>query len=117
MNNKTMNSNFDKGLNFEQKAMEILKKKGLTIIGHRIHSRFGEIDILAQYKNDYYLIEVKFRADLINASYALNKKQLKRSLDTFYFYAQKENLKYQQIYFLAIIMENKKYKIINIFDL
>ena len=48
-----------KGKEFEEKALEYLKSKGYKIIGRNIHSRYGEIDILAELEGKKVLVEVK----------------------------------------------------------
>lgn len=108
--------NFEKGIQAEKKAIEILKKRGFEIIGHRIKSSFGEIDILAKFDQSFYIVEVKYRKNLDIASYAINKQQLNRSLKTFFTYMEKVSLNYEQIYFLGFIINGKEYKIINITD-
>ncbi len=48
-----------KGKEFENIAIEYLKRKGYEIIGRNIRSKYGEIDILADYKGRKIVVEVK----------------------------------------------------------
>lgn len=45
----------------ENIAATYLKKQGYTILHQNIYTPFGEIDILAKKKNQYYCIEVRSR--------------------------------------------------------
>jgi len=47
------------GKNGEARACEYLKAQGLEILTTNFHSRFGEIDIIAQSKETVHFIEVK----------------------------------------------------------
>ena len=44
----------------EDKASSYLQKKGYTILERNFHSKFGEIDIIAQKENVLHFCEVKF---------------------------------------------------------
>jgi len=76
------------------------------IIAQRIKYRCGEIDILACKNQNYYIIEVKKRDTSIDAISAISSKSMKRSVNTFFVYAQENNLIYDQIYFKCIILNN-----------
>lgn len=51
------------GKSGEDLAADFLHKKGLKIIGRNIHFKFGEIDILAQDKENIVLVEVKTKTN------------------------------------------------------
>lgn len=48
------------GKEAEEKASSYLKKEGYTILTRNFHSKFGEIDIIAQKENILHFCEVKF---------------------------------------------------------
>jgi len=48
----------------ERIAEKFLKEKGYKIIDKNIHSRYGEIDILAKIKQKYVFFEIKARTSL-----------------------------------------------------
>lgn len=58
-----------------------LERKGFTIIGRNIHSRFGEIDIIALYGGGVHIIEVKTRYITAN-SISLSAVSAVNSIDT-----------------------------------
>lgn len=45
----------------EDYATALLKKQGYKILARKFHSRFGEIDIVAQDRNELVFVEVKTR--------------------------------------------------------
>lgn len=72
----------------EELAAEFLKKKGYRILDRNYRCRFGEIDIIANYKSYYVFVEVKTRHD---ASYgrpieSINSVKINRILKTLNFY-------------------------------
>lgn len=53
----------NKGLFFEQLALDWLKENGLTLVQQNFHCRFGEIDLIMSEQNTLCFVEVKFRKD------------------------------------------------------
>ncbi len=51
----------NKGVIFEKQAAKYLKKQGYKIINTNYHSKFGEVDIIAQKDDCIVFIEVKGR--------------------------------------------------------
>jgi putative endonuclease len=51
----------NKGNQYEQRALQHLKRKGLTLITKNFHSRFGEIDLIMEDKGTIVFIEVRYR--------------------------------------------------------
>ena len=51
------------GGKYEQRACEFLEEQGLRVIETNYRTRVGEIDIIAQDKNELVFIEVKYRKD------------------------------------------------------
>lgn len=105
---------FQKGLYFEQKAKEILIEKGLSILGQRIKSRIGEIDLLAKKDLNLYIVEVKHRKTLEKAAYSVSQAQFYRSLNTLYEFLNKHPIIFENIYYIAILFSSTQYKILNI---
>ena len=52
------------GKNGERLTAEFLRSKGCTVIKMNYHSRFGEIDIIAETREYIIFTEVKTRAEL-----------------------------------------------------
>ncbi|OON96285.1 MAG: YraN family protein [Epulopiscium sp. Nele67-Bin005] len=50
------------GRQFEEEARDFLMEKGYQILTMNYHSRFGEIDIIAQDDDTIVFIEVKYRS-------------------------------------------------------
>jgi putative endonuclease len=53
----------EKGLWGEQFATKVLQEQGYKIVARNVHSRYGEIDIIAQDKDELVFIEVKLRTN------------------------------------------------------
>jgi putative endonuclease len=51
----------DIGKNYEQAAVQYLKKSGYKIIGQNYRLKIGEIDIIAKDKKTLVFVEVKYR--------------------------------------------------------
>ncbi len=51
----------DKGLHFEQQALNWLKQKGLEAVEQNFNCRYGEIDLIMRDGDTLCFIEVKFR--------------------------------------------------------
>ena len=50
-----------KGTVYEEKAVLFLKEKGYQILERNFYTKFGEIDIIAEYAGYLVFIEVKYR--------------------------------------------------------
>jgi putative endonuclease len=66
----------DLGQRGELFVQDYIKKQGWEIKATNVHSRFGEIDIIAQDKKELVFIEVKTRA---NTSYGLPQESVTSS--------------------------------------
>ena len=73
-----MLSNYLKGINAEDKVVRILLNHGYEILGRRVKTKYGEIDILAFKNNTVVAIEVKQRKTLDIARECLNVRQMHR---------------------------------------
>ncbi len=76
--NRNSLSTYEKGISAELCAKNYLIAKGYTIIAQRIRNEYGEIDILAQYKNNIVAFEVKQRQTLNDSKSCLTKRQMSR---------------------------------------
>jgi len=69
---------FQTGISAESRAAAYLLAKGYRILARRFRTRFGEIDIVARRRNLIAFIEVKARATLDDAAYAITPQQRQR---------------------------------------
>jgi putative endonuclease len=72
---------FRTGLSAETRAAAYLMAKGYRILAKRFRTPYGEIDIVARRRNLLAFIEVKARANLDDAAYALTPRQQQRIID------------------------------------
>ncbi|MDR0942584.1 MAG: YraN family protein [Holosporales bacterium] len=71
-------SSYNKGISAEFQAEKELKKQGYKILGKRVRTRYGEIDILAKKNNDLVAVEVKQRKSLDAARACISYNQRRR---------------------------------------
>jgi putative endonuclease len=69
---------FRTGLSAESRAAAYLIAKGYRIVARRFRSGVGEIDIIARRRNTIVFVEVKARAKLDDAAYAVTPHQQAR---------------------------------------
>lgn len=69
---------FQTGLSAESRAAAWLIAKGYRILARRFRTPHGEIDIVARRRNLLAFVEVKARANLDDAAYAVTPKQQQR---------------------------------------
>lgn len=72
---------FNTGLSAESRAAALLLAKGYRILARRFRTPHGEIDIVARKRNLVAFIEVKARATLDEAAYAVTPRQQARISD------------------------------------
>ena len=72
---------FRTGLSAESRAAAFLMAKGYRILARRFRTRYGEIDIVARRRNLLAFVEVKARASLDDAAYAVTPRQQARIID------------------------------------
>ena len=72
---------FRTGLSAEARATAWLMAKGYRILAKRFRSPYGEIDIVARRRNLLAFIEVKARASLDDAAYAVTPRKRARIID------------------------------------
>lgn len=69
---------FQTGISAESRASAYLLAKGYRILARRFRTRYGEIDIVARRRNLLAFVEVKARATLDDAAYAITPQQRQR---------------------------------------
>ena len=72
---------FRTGLSAESRAAAYLLAKGYRILARRFRTPHGEIDIVARRRQLLAFIEVKARASLDEAAYAVTPRQQQRIID------------------------------------
>src|SRR4029450_8137713 len=72
---------FRTGLSAESRAAAFLIAKGYRILAKRFRTPYGEIDLVARKRNLIAFIEVKARASLDDAAYAVTPRQQARTID------------------------------------
>jgi putative endonuclease len=69
---------FRTGVSAEARAAAFLMAKGYRILAKRFRTPYGEIDIVARRRNLLAFVEVKARASLDEAAYAVTPRQQQR---------------------------------------
>ncbi len=72
---------FHTGLSAEARAAAYLMAKGYRILAKRFRTPHGEIDIVAKRRNLVAFVEVKARATLDDAAFAVTPRQQQRIID------------------------------------
>jgi putative endonuclease len=72
---------FRTGLSAEARAAAYLMAKGYCILARRFRTRYGEIDLVVRRRNLVAFVEVKARASLDEAAYAVTPRQQRRIID------------------------------------
>src|SRR3954471_11864709 len=72
---------FRTGLSAEARGAALLMAKGYRILAKRFRTPQGEIDIIARKRNLVAFIEVKARASLDDAAYAVTPRQQQRIIE------------------------------------
>lgn len=72
---------FRTGISAEGRAAAFLMAKGYRILVKRFRTPYGEIDIIARKRNLLAFVEVKARASLDDAAYAVTPRQQRRIID------------------------------------
>ncbi|MGH6716380.1 MAG: YraN family protein [Bradyrhizobium sp.] len=72
---------FHTGLSAETRAAAYLMAKGYRILARRFRTPHGEIDIIARRRNLVAFVEVKARATLDEAAFAISPRQKARIID------------------------------------
>lgn len=72
---------FQTGLSAEARAAAYLMAKGYRILARRFRTPYGEIDIVARRRNLVAFVEVKARATLDDAAFAVTPRQQARIIN------------------------------------
>jgi putative endonuclease len=72
---------FKTGVSAEGRAAAYLMLKGYRILAKRFRTPYGEIDIVARRRNLIAFVEVKARASLDEAAYAVTPRQQQRIIE------------------------------------
>src|SRR3954454_11111720 len=72
---------FHTGLSAEARAAAWLIAKGYRVLAKRFRTPYGEIDLVAKKRNLLAFVEVKARASLDEAAYAVTPRQQARIID------------------------------------
>jgi putative endonuclease len=72
---------FRTGLSAESRAAALLMAKGYRILAKRFRTPHGEIDLIARRRNLVAFVEVKARATLDEAAFAVTPRQQRRIID------------------------------------
>ena len=72
---------FRTGLSAESRAAALLMAKGYRILAKRFKTPHGEIDLVAKKRNLLVFVEVKARASLDDAAYAVTARQQARIIE------------------------------------
>lgn len=93
-----MNGNLERGHYAESLVAEMLRKRGFIISKMNYHSRFGEIDIIAETRKTIHFIEVKMRkADtLVSGAAAVDAAKQRKIIFTAADYIAKSHTEYLQ---------------------
>ncbi|WP_424244444.1 putative endonuclease [Elusimicrobium posterum] len=108
----------DKGKQGEAQAAEYLKKQGYKILALNFPSRFGELDIVAQYKKTLVFVEVKMRSYSAFGGplAAVGKAKQDKIAATAICYVKEKNPKFDSIRFdIITVLEGKVDHIENAF--
>lgn len=105
-----MNINKQIGQQGENIAAKYLIDKGYKIIESNFHSRYGEIDIIAQDNDTICFVEVKNYSsnNLLNINYAISPSKRKKIISTAKFYIAKNKVDSMPCRFDAIFITGKK---------
>ena len=72
---------FRTGLSAESRAAAFLMAKGYRILAKRFRTPYGEIDLVARRRNLIAFVEVKARASLDDAAWAVTPRQQQRIIN------------------------------------
>ena len=89
--NREFLSTYEKGISAEQTVIKRIQSLGYKILGRRIRTEYGEIDILAQKGTNVVAIEVKQRTTLDEAQACLSAMQQKRIAKALLYIASERN--------------------------
>ena len=97
------------GYRCEKLASLYLKLHGYKIIDRNFHSRFGEIDVIAQKSDLIVFVEVKARGEnaFYDPAYAVDTFKQKKIIKTAYYYIQKKHFEKMDCRFDVVEIKRK----------
>ena len=93
----------------EEMALDMLLKKGMTLLEKNFRCRFGEVDLILRDKETLVFVEVKLRKDTTHglAAEAVNYGKQKKIIRVAQYYLQNSKLKNPFIRFDVVGVEKK----------
>jgi putative endonuclease len=79
-------SSYDKGINSESCAINILIRKGYSLLTRRLKTPYGEIDAILKKGKDLIAVEVKQRKRMRQALGSISERQQARISNAFLFF-------------------------------
>jgi putative endonuclease len=104
---QTADSVLNFGKKAEKKAAKFLKKNGLKILKQNYHSRFGEIDIIAEDKDILHFIEVKATNAEYDPLHRITVAKMEKIIKTVEFYLLKNDVQKEYQIDAVIIDKNR----------
>ena len=98
----------------EERACEHLRRSGYDIIDRNVHSRFGEIDIIALKAEVLHFVEVKSAKEYEGAVRNITPKKMQRIVKTVDTYMQKHRLDLQHCVDALIVTPGEIHHLENI---
>ncbi len=106
----------DIGVLGEELAVKVLKKNKYKILDRNYHSRFGEIDIIAQDKEYICFVEVRLkkRNAVVSPSESINYKKIERIKKTALIYLSERGLSdsFTRFDFVSVVSDYNDKKLI-----
>jgi putative endonuclease len=103
-----------KGNQAEDLACDFLREGGFDIIDRNVHSRFGEIDIIALKEGVLHFVEVKSADSYDSAVANITPAKLQRILKTAHFYMQRHQLDLDHVFDAVIVAADRPVFVENI---
>ena len=103
----------NKGRLAEMKAANYLREKGYCLIEHSYKSRFGEIDLIFEYKNFIVFVEVKARGkgSIAQPREFVDEIKQKKIISTANIYMMQYKVKLQPRFdVIEVFLENNRIK-------
>lgn len=84
--NEAQFSNYEKGVNAESRAINMLKKMGYDLLKQRLRTPYGEIDAILRKGKTLIAVEIKQRKKMSNSLQSISMKQQHRISRAFLFF-------------------------------
>ena len=104
----------DKGMEAEELACTHLRSEGFEIIDRNVHSRFGEIDVIALKERTLHFVEVKSAPDYETAAANITPAKLERIFRTAEVYMQRRGLDLPYVFDAVIVASGTPHLLENI---